>query len=50
MEIARSTGQAQQPCWCTQVDFGADLLSRVPAQARSLACICAACARGDTPA
>ncbi|NML42160.1 cysteine-rich CWC family protein [Ramlibacter sp. G-1-2-2] len=44
-EIARATGQAQGPCWCTQVDFGADLLARVPPEARRLACICEACAR-----
>jgi hypothetical protein len=28
------------------VDFSADLLARVPAEARRLACICRACARG----
>lgn len=46
MELQRETGQPQPPCWCTQVDFGADLLARVPAEARRLACICPACARG----
>ena len=45
MEAQRATGIAQLPCWCTQVDFGADLLARVPAEARGRACICAACAR-----
>ena len=40
----KATGQPQGPCWCTQVDFSADLLSRIPAQARDQACVCAACA------
>jgi hypothetical protein len=46
MEVQRSTGQAQPPCWCTRVDFGADLIARVPADAQRLSCICDACARG----
>ncbi|MGV3493100.1 MAG: cysteine-rich CWC family protein [Ramlibacter sp.] len=45
MERARTSGEAQPPCWCTQVDFSAELLARVPAQAQRLACICPACAR-----
>lgn len=44
-EVARATGQPQGPCWCTQVDFGADLLARVPPESQRLACICEACAR-----
>jgi hypothetical protein len=44
MEIERETGVKQTACWCTQVDFSADLLARVPAKARNQACICAACA------
>ncbi|MES3001948.1 MAG: cysteine-rich CWC family protein [Pseudomonadota bacterium] len=44
MEIERETGAKQQTCWCTQVDFTADLLARVPAPARNQACICAVCA------
>ena len=44
MEVERETGQPQPPCWCTQVEFGADLLARVPADAQRLACICAECA------
>jgi hypothetical protein len=50
MELERETGEQQGPCWCTQVDFGADLLARVPEPARRLACICAACARRNAPA
>jgi hypothetical protein len=45
METARATGQPAEACWCTQVDFSADLLASVPAEARKLACICEACAR-----
>lgn len=44
MEIERTSGVRQPPCWCTQVDFNRELLERLPAQARGLACICAACA------
>jgi hypothetical protein len=44
MEIERETGTKQAACWCAQVDFSADLLARVPADARNQACICAACA------
>ena len=50
MEVARQGGQAAEPCWCTQVDFSAELLARVPAQAQRLACICAECARKGPPA
>ncbi|HKB55779.1 MAG TPA: cysteine-rich CWC family protein [Ramlibacter sp.] len=49
-EIARATGLPQSACWCTGVDFASELLARVPAAAKRLACICAACAaRGLTP-
>jgi hypothetical protein len=44
-EAERRTGEKQPPCWCTQVDFSAALLDRVPADARARACICRACAR-----
>ena len=44
MEVERATGTKQPPCWCTQVDFSADLLDRLPPEARGKACICAACA------
>jgi hypothetical protein len=49
MEVERATGQAQPPCWCTQVDFSAELLASVPADQQRLACICAVCARPRTP-
>jgi hypothetical protein len=44
MEAAREAGTAPGPCWCSEVDFGAELLARVPAAAQGQACICAACA------
>ncbi len=44
LERARASGQAQPPCWCTQVVFPADLLARVPPAAQGRACLCAACA------
>lgn len=49
-EIERATGVKQEACWCTQVDFGADLLARVPEPARRLACICARCAGSEAGA
>jgi hypothetical protein len=45
MEAQRATGQPQPPCWCTQADFTADLLARVPPEAQRKACICAVCVR-----
>jgi hypothetical protein len=45
MEVEKATGTKQPPCWCTQVDFGAELLEKVPAAARGTACICEACAK-----
>ena len=45
MEAARLSGEAPQACWCTEIDFSADLLASVPPAAQRLACICAACAR-----
>ncbi|MDB5860687.1 MAG: hypothetical protein JWQ76_4376 [Ramlibacter sp.] len=50
MEVARASGRPPEACWCTQVDFSADLLARVPAEAQRLACICEACARRSGPA
>ncbi|MBI5275039.1 MAG: cysteine-rich CWC family protein [Burkholderiales bacterium] len=43
METERETGVKQPPCWCTQVDFSAELLASLPPDAKGLACICAAC-------
>ncbi len=44
MEVERTTGQKQPPCWCTNASFSAELLAKVPAESRGQACICAACA------
>jgi hypothetical protein len=44
MELAKTTGEPQGPCWCTQVNFSAEALSRIPAGARGSACLCADCA------
>lgn len=43
MEIERTTGLAQPPCWCMSASFTYDLRARVQADARGLACICANC-------
>jgi hypothetical protein len=47
MELERSSGLKQPPCWCTQVEFKREVLERIPAPARGLACICGACAAGQ---
>ena len=47
LEAQRATGQAQPPCWCTRVDFSAELLARVPPESQQKACICVRCAQGD---
>ncbi|WP_210543666.1 cysteine-rich CWC family protein [Rhodoferax sp. PAMC 29310] len=49
MELERSSGQKQPPCWCTQADFSADLLAQIPAESKGKACVCAACAHAATP-
>ena len=43
MELERSTGQAQGPCWCVGLNFSAELLVQVPLAAQNAACICPAC-------
>ena len=45
LEVERESGVKQGPCWCTEVDFGPDLLARVPVAAQRLTCVCAGCAR-----
>lgn len=44
MEVEKATGQPQDPCWCMQVDFNAELLAQLPAESRGQACICRSCA------
>lgn len=48
MEAERASGLPQGTCWCTQVDFTAELLGNVPDEAAGLACVCAACAKRAT--
>jgi hypothetical protein len=43
MATPNTGAAASSPCWCTLVQFSADLLKQVPEAARNKACICAAC-------
>ena len=43
MATPTTEAAAPGPCWCTLVQFSADLLKQVPEAARNKACICAAC-------
>jgi hypothetical protein len=45
MQIGHASGVAPAECWCTTLEFSAELLARVPEAARNLACICQTCAR-----
>jgi hypothetical protein len=47
MEIERTTGVLQPPCWCSQVKFEAALLSRIPEHVRGKSCVCPACGRAE---
>jgi len=49
MEVEQATGVKQPPCWCTRVDFSAELLEQLPLAARGKACICGACAKQSRP-
>jgi hypothetical protein len=46
MEQERDTGVVAGPCWCTRMDFSAELLARVAPNLKDRACICASCAGG----
>ncbi len=37
---------AANPCWCTNVAIPAEVLARIPVDARGRACLCRACAAG----
>lgn len=50
MELAKATGRAQAPCWCTEATFSAELLACVPDDLRGKACICPECAAAKGPA
>ena len=47
METERLTGVQQPPCWCSQTQFSAELLSKIPESARGVACLCAACVKAS---
>ena len=51
MTTPNTGAAASSPCWCTLVQFSADLLKQVPEAVRNKACICAACVAKseDTP-
>jgi hypothetical protein len=51
MTTPKIASETTAPCWCTLVEFSADLLKQVPVAARNKACICAACVAKsqDTP-
>jgi len=36
-------GNSDQPCWCLNATFSAELLAQVPENLRNVACICQAC-------
>ena len=42
-EIAKATGEPEQPCWCREETFSAELLARIPAEAQGVACVCQNC-------
>ena len=41
MEIEKSTGQKQEPCWCVSEEFPKELLTQLPKDA--VGCICNQC-------
>ena len=50
MEIEKTTGITQPPCWCTAVTFDAQLIDQVEPASRARACICQVCvSRFQTP-
>jgi hypothetical protein len=48
MEVERTTGRKQPPCWCTQATFDAALIDGLAPEAKGQACICAACAAASS--
>ncbi|RTL02755.1 MAG: hypothetical protein EKK59_01315 [Neisseriaceae bacterium] len=42
--VPAQSGSFDQPCWCTQATFSAELLARVPPEQRQQSCICPRCA------
>ncbi|MEW6707678.1 MAG: cysteine-rich CWC family protein [Pseudomonadota bacterium] len=48
--VPATTGDLSSACWCSAVTVDSVALSRVPAEQRGLACLCRACATGQTRA
>ena len=46
-EIAKQTGQPEQPCWCRNEVFTEELLNRIPQPAQGIACVCINCCQED---
>lgn len=46
---AMAAGADGGKCWCLSVEIAAEVLARIPDAARDKACVCAACARGESP-
>ena len=42
-EIAKANGQPEQPCWCRNETFSAELLATIPLPAQGKACVCHSC-------
>lgn len=49
MELERSTGQPQPPCWCTTQTVAPQALAQLPPEAVNRACLCPRCAAGFFP-
>lgn len=43
MEIEKTTGQAQPPCWCVGLPVSAERLASLPAAMQGRACLCGTC-------
>jgi len=39
-----ASGSFDSPCWCSSVRMPAEVLARIPAAQRGLACLCRTCA------
>jgi len=49
MELERSSGIAQAPCWCTTQSVAPEALAQLPPEALNQACLCPRCAAGLFP-
>jgi Cysteine-rich CWC len=39
--------EGAESCWCFEATIPAEVIDRVPAEARAVACVCQGCARGE---